>query len=126
MENNGQGIIVKFKYKDGQRPTISKGPFGNETYRFEFLYLHWISKNMADYIYDPEKFGDRESHVQVELHMVFAHVNCGGNIELATRTNFGIAVLSFGHRVGTRPTGGSARKTTFKQRFDNEIKSALL
>lgn len=101
VENNGQRIIAKFRYKEGRRPTLSKGPFGNETYRFEFLYLNWINESVAEQIYDPNSFGEKGCHVQVELHMVFTHVNCGGNIDLATRTNFGVAVLSFRHMVGS-------------------------
>ncbi|XP_019893618.1 uncharacterized protein LOC109613357 [Musca domestica] len=86
LENTGETIRITSTYKSKYRPYIQKGPLGDEKYKFEFCYFHWLDKEWAK----------EAGLLPFELHTVFSNTRFG-NYEEAARRNFGIVILVMKH-----------------------------
>uniref|UniRef100_A0A1I8NKW7 Alpha-carbonic anhydrase domain-containing protein n=1 Tax=Musca domestica TaxID=7370 RepID=A0A1I8NKW7_MUSDO len=67
-------------------PYLENGPLGDEKYKFEFCYFHWLDRQWA-----------KEAELlPFEIHTVLANTRFGSYEEAAKR-NFGIVILAMKH-----------------------------
>ncbi|XP_073841203.1 carbonic anhydrase 2-like [Musca autumnalis] len=97
LKNTGQTIVMEFFYRPHQVPVIWSGPFGDEKYKFSFMYFHWIGD--ASVV--------ERTNLILELHMVFTNVRYV-NYEVGSKHNLGILIIAYRHVPG---------ETTFTDEF---------
>lgn len=99
LENNGQTIILHWKFPTNERPTVTGGPLGVARYQLEFMYFNWLNESVVGELKHEGIYFGTPKFVPMELHMVLTHSNMAGDFKKAFETNFGLAVLSFKYAV---------------------------
>uniref|UniRef100_A0A1I8NJK1 Alpha-carbonic anhydrase domain-containing protein n=1 Tax=Musca domestica TaxID=7370 RepID=A0A1I8NJK1_MUSDO len=85
LTNNGATIFMEFYFRSSDVPILSEGPFGGESYKFAFMYFHWLAEE------DTAK-----TNIFMELHMVFTNTRYA-NYEEASGKILGLVIIAFRH-----------------------------
>lgn len=87
METNGGTLAITMNFNN-TTPTLTSGPFGSSTYRFEGAYFNWLMESRPEYNYGNLTF-------PAELHLVF-HEPEFDNVFDALDKDAAVAILAYG------------------------------